>query len=568
MGRELGRISGPLLADNLKRNGANLAFDNKVLFLDVNNKFIGVNTDAPTTDLTVNSALITSDLIVDTATNIANIEFTTNTIQNVVSSITISPNQASNPTIVVTGLTTANLKFATDTISNTVTNSNINLTATGTGSILLNSNTTVTGNLHATGVITFDGNIIIGDDPSDTVTFTSTVNSNILPSVTDTYTVGSNSLKWANLYTTNLKASVVAPALTITTFSPTGANVFNGDVTIGATSTNTLSVLASFNGSIIPNVTNTYNLGSTSKVWNYLYTTTLSNGNIQANGNVVSTAVTDTNLQISANGAGAVSVESLNIVGNTISNAWASPTTDTQRSIIFTPNGTGNTRVNATTSVMFPIGNNSNRTLTANGELRFNSTNLGIEGYSSSGYVHLIGLYSQNRNTYVTAESAPSAGNNEINFYVNNILKATISSTKLSTSTLKAGNIQVNGTAINNTDVAQPLTLAGNGTGSANLNGVRAKNNSILTPTNAVLPIVSLGTGYVKFAGSTALAFPVGTNSNKPATPERGATRYNTDLNYHEIYDTTMGWIPVSGVTLSAEQIVDTSQLWSLILGY
>ena len=217
---------------------------------------------------------------------------------------------------------------------------------------------------------------------------------------------------------------------------------------------------------------------------------------------------------------------------------------------------------------MFPIGNNSNRTLTANGELRFNSTNLGIEGYSSSGYVNLIGLYSQNRNTYVTAESAPSAGNNEINFYVNNILKATISSTKLSTSTLKAGNIQVNGTAINNTDVAQPLTLAGNGTGSANLNGVRAKNNSILTPTNAVLPIVSLGTGYVKFAGSTALAFPVGTNSNKPATPERGATRYNTDLNYHEIYDTTMGWIPVSGVTLSAEQIVDTSQLWSLILGY
>jgi len=568
MGRELGRISGPLLADNLKRNGANLAFDNKVLLLDVNNKFIGVNTDVPTTDLTVNSAVITNDLIVDTAANIANIEFTTNAIQNVVSSITISPNQASNPTIVVTGLTTANLKFATDTISNTVTNSNINLTATGTGSVLLNSNTTITGNLHATGVITFDGNIIIGDDPSDTVTFTSTVNSNILPSVTDTYTVGSTSLKWANLYTTNLKAGIVAPALTITTFNPTGANVFNGDVTIGAASTNTLSVLASFNGSIVPNVTNTYNLGSTSKGWNYLYTTTLSNGNIQANSNVVSTVVTDTNLQISANGAGAVSVESLNIVGNTISNAWASPTTDTQRSIIFTPNGTGNTRVNATTSVILPIGNNTNRTLATNGELRFNSTNLGIEGYSSSGYVNLIGLYSQDRNTYVTAESAPGAGNNEINFYINNVLKATVSSTKLSTSTLKAGNIQINGTAINNTDVAQPLTLAGNGTGSANLNGVRAKNNSILTPTNAVLPIVSLGTGYVKFTGSTALAFPVGTDSNKPATPERGATRYNTDLNYHEIYDTTLGWIPVSGVTLSAEQIVDTSQLWSLILGY
>ena len=303
-------------------------------------------------------------------------------------------------------------------------------------------------------------------------------------------------------------------------------------------------------------------------MWNYLYATTLTDGNIQATSNVLSTVVTNTNLQISANGSGAVSVEYLNFVGNTISNAWPSPTTNTQRSVIFTPNGTGNTRVNSTTSVILPIGNNTNRTLTANGELRFNSTNLGIEGYSSSGYVNLIGLYSQDRNTYVTAESAPGAGNNLINFYVNNVLKATVSSTKLSTSTLNAGNIQVNGTNINNTDVAQPLRLSGNGTGTANLNGVRAKNNSILTPTNAVLPIASAGAGYVKFTGSNALTFPVGTNLNKPATPEQGATRYNTDLNYHEIYDTTLGWVPVVGIPVTAEQVVDTSQLWSLILGY
>jgi hypothetical protein len=568
MGRELGRISGPLLADNLKRNGANLAFDNKVLFLDVNNNFIGVNTNAPTNDLTVNTTVTTTDLIVDTNTAIANIEFTTNVIQNVVSSITISPNQASSPTVLVPQLATANLKFATDTVSNTVTNSNINVTATGTGSILLNSNTTVTGNLHATGVITFDGNIAIGDDPSDTVTFTSTVNSNILPSITNTDDLGSSSLKWANLYTTNLKASVVAPTLTITTFSPTGANVFNGAVTLGTNSTNTLSVLASFNSDIVPNTNNIYNLGSTSKGWNYLYATTLTTGNIQATGNTVSTVVTDTNLQISADGSGAVSVEYLNVVGSTISNAWPSPTTDTQRSIIFTPNGTGNTRVDTTTSLILPIRDNSVSTLTVNGELRFNGVNLGIEGYSSSGYVNLMGLYSQNRNTYITAESAPGAGNNEINFYVNNVLKATVSSTKLITNTLVAGNIQVNGTEIINTDVAQPLTLSGNGSGFANLNGVRVRNNSISTPANSVLPIVSLGLGYVKFAGSNALALPVGTNSNKPATPEQGATRYNTELTYHEIYDTTLGWIPLSGVTVTAEQIIDTSQLWSLILGY
>ena len=69
-GRELGRISGPLLSENLRRNGVNLAFDNDKLYLNVVNKYVGFGTSTPTRTLTApgtsrfartNSAL--SDLI-------------------------------------------------------------------------------------------------------------------------------------------------------------------------------------------------------------------------------------------------------------------------------------------------------------------------------------------------------------------------------------------------------------------------------------------------------------------------------------------------------------------------
>ena len=73
MGRELGRISGPLLADNLLRNGQNLAFDTKVLYLDVVNKRIGFNNSTPVTDLYTPTNIGTTNLIVDNLYDNSNI---------------------------------------------------------------------------------------------------------------------------------------------------------------------------------------------------------------------------------------------------------------------------------------------------------------------------------------------------------------------------------------------------------------------------------------------------------------------------------------------------------------
>lgn len=96
MGRELGRISGPLLANNLKRNGVNLAFETQLLYFDVINNRIGINTTSPTRDLLVNGTSNTNTLLVTTQADLgSNFEITNSQIQNFVDIINIVPNQAS-----------------------------------------------------------------------------------------------------------------------------------------------------------------------------------------------------------------------------------------------------------------------------------------------------------------------------------------------------------------------------------------------------------------------------------------------------------------------------------------
>jgi hypothetical protein len=79
MGQELGRISGVMLKDNLERQGIDLSVDDDLLYLDVNNKSIGINSAATnnSTALFVNSSIKTKDLQVDTKLTLPSIDITT-----------------------------------------------------------------------------------------------------------------------------------------------------------------------------------------------------------------------------------------------------------------------------------------------------------------------------------------------------------------------------------------------------------------------------------------------------------------------------------------------------------
>jgi hypothetical protein len=187
-------------------------------------------------------------------------------------------------------------------------------------------------NLIVSGISTF------GNSSGDTVTFTSRINSNIVPSVTDTYTLGSSgSLRWNAVYAQTFNGQFVGNADTATqvstgsttgttTYYPTfvdsnnanrtneylytdadisynpstdilsltnltvsGIATFNGNVTLGNSSTDTVTFTSRINSSVLPSVNGTLNLGGTGNRWDIVYANTF-NGSFVGNADTATTA--------------------------------------------------------------------------------------------------------------------------------------------------------------------------------------------------------------------------------------------------------------------------------------
>lgn len=236
----VGRISGPLLKDNLLRNGVNLAFETNLLYLDVVNRRIGVNTSTPTNDLSINGTTRSTNLQVTTSATLGTITLSGNTISSSSSTINLLPSGAGG--VVYQGtINVGSMTISSNIIAATGSNTNIEITPTGTGAVEFNSNVNVYGNIHATGNITADGNITLGNANTDTVSFGGEVNSDILPSASVSYNIGSSSLKWSNVWTNVVNANT----FNINTFtanslvtSGTPSITISGN-TISANATNT-----------------------------------------------------------------------------------------------------------------------------------------------------------------------------------------------------------------------------------------------------------------------------------------------------------------------------------------
>lgn len=78
------------------------------------------------------------------------------------------------------------------------------LSVTGAGTI--GGNLSVTGDLSVTGNATIAGNLTFGDADTDTVSFSADINSNLLPDVTNFYTLGSSTKKWNSIYVDTIHA--------------------------------------------------------------------------------------------------------------------------------------------------------------------------------------------------------------------------------------------------------------------------------------------------------------------------------------------------------------------------
>jgi hypothetical protein len=217
----IGRISGQLLKSNLLRAGENLAFETDLLYLDVVNSRIGVRTAVPTTDLDVNGHTRTTDLTVDNQLNVGTLQITGNTITSTDATIRFQA-AAGEATVYHSNLRIDDLQFLGGTISTTDSNANIELNPNGSGAVLLQANTnisgnlSVTGNINATGNVVIGGNITIGDELTDEIIINAAIKSDLVPETDNTYDLGSPAFRWRAIYVQDFFTDAISvPSLDI-----------------------------------------------------------------------------------------------------------------------------------------------------------------------------------------------------------------------------------------------------------------------------------------------------------------------------------------------------------------
>ena len=148
----------------------------------------------------------------------------------------------------------------------------------------------------------------------------------------------------------------------------------------------------------------------------------------------------------------------------------------------------------------------------------------------------------------------------------NNIYSQNLTVTDLYSTTTTAGTWNQSGLVITTNSInpgTGTLNITVSGTGKVNLhNKVYIKDNTI-THNNAIVPleIGSTGIGYIKFGGTRGLVVPKGTTLQRPAAAEIGTMRYNSDVNYIEVYANVSNTQVVSLSTNSVTATAGATQI-------
>ena len=469
------------------------------------------------------------------------------------------------------------------------------------GTTTLNTTVNVTGNVTTTGDTVVKGNVFLGDTKFDVVTINPKLTQSINPRLTNTYTLGLKTPDpeiWNTGFLTTLDVDGVTQ-ITNNTISTLTVDtdlqfIASGSGKIRVVSTDMLvdnnldvnGVLTVNSGTYLKNTEIqgttllTGNIGQTGDTY---IIGLFDNNNIEITGthsyytgpdikiydNIITTTATDSNLVLTGLGTGGVVLDTkLKITDSVIANVWSGATTNTQKSIKFSPNGTGNVVVDSSTYLQVPIGNNTTKVLSASGEIRLNNAIGAYEGYLSTGNESFNNVYSTDKKTYIIPELSIGNNDNVLNFVVNNTQRATIDSIKLATTVVNVGDFVISGSTIHNFVPNSDMIIQPDGTGSINVNDTLFKDNTITNTTDGPLTLVSTGTGHFKFAGTQAVVFPFGDDSERRSTPEIGETRYSTQRDYMEVWNGT-AWIPATGLSGAAplSEVLDIMDFYSLILG-
>lgn len=598
-GREFGRISGPLLSANLLRNGANLAFETDLLYLNVNSGFLGIKNSTPVRALDMGGSATTDNLIVDTETTIgAGFQITANQIYNSLNlPILLQPNQSGTPVINVSGgLNTANLNFATNTITGTA-NAIIRITPYQNPNYITNggfetgdlTGWTVTGAVSSITVVdvsnAYSGSYALS---ASSYLQNSTVKQILNTAAGQTYILTFVLKNTSVLYLTTEAGQVFTTEDTVGVISLSSSAVtgqadfkvlWNGVALTGGSSvgdgpslpysspsasqwtytTYSFTVTAAGSDELSFVLRNDYTtfyienisalLQGTTAGITQINSNTLINGTLHATGNI--TFDGDLVLGDSINDRISIPAEVASDILPLESTVTVTPTTatltdqsggtlTTQAGVgLFTNPGAPYSQVNS-----WSLGSSS---------LQWNNI-----------WLHDAVLYSSLTSNIV---STPELAVGNIRISTNNISTAT---GNLNLTTLGVGQVKINGAilfddnTINNPSFSSPYFTTESGA------FIITTETGALTLAAEVtaLPftVINTGAGFTKFAGTNAVRLPAGSTGDRPNSPQTGTARYNTSVQKTEIYNGT-SWQDIAGISTTTNAENDLTTLWSLILG-
>ena len=325
----------------------------------------------------------------------------------------------------------------------------------------------------------------------------------------------------------------------------TGNVTVGGNITLGDEDTDTIQINAAIDSDIIPNIDNTYDLGTPTLSWAEMHVGKVVVDDIVIDNDTIATTASNGNINLTANGTGSIIIDDLDFSSNIIAN----PTGD----IILDPSSEIVT-IDSTGAIILPKGTTAQRPSSPiTGMIRYNTDDSVYEAYDGSGitgWIQLGGVYDEDRDTYITPELTPGADDDTLRFYAGGQLVADVTANRFDIQKLEVDDISVSGNVLETITTNTDLNLRANGSGYVTIENFSFNGNTITnTIDGAVTTLKQNGSGYFKVEGTGGFVIPVGNNANRHPTPETGMMRYNTVEDRVEIYDISNNWVSVAGAT-------------------
>jgi hypothetical protein len=336
---------------------------------------------------------------------------------------------------------------------------------------------------------------------------------------------------------------------------------FKGQLIVGDSASDTVTITPEFTQSLTPFTDNTYNLGSANKRWGGMFLSTdtqLNFGNIRVSFNTIETTASNSNLELYGSATGGVLVESLKFNDNVISN--------TSGTIAITPN----VIFDKTNAIVTPIGTTVNRPILTQADFRYNTIIDTFEG-STTAKMQFNGVADSAGNTRVIASRPRSLNNDTLSFFANGALTTTINPTAVSTNAFEVNQtlrIASAGSLITTVQNNLDINLLVSGTAKINIEDIGFNQNTIYGAVNNI-ELAATGQGYYVLAGDNGMVIPNGpTLTTIPPNTQLGDFRFNTTLGEFEVYNgVAYGQITGSGQTVSVDQMDEFVDIYALILG-